>query len=192
MQLHDTGRRPRRGTAERDTMPKPLILEPFRRTAEDARRFAFEVHKAQTDKTGKPYTDHLVRVQGRLVDKLCTLPETQWDEVFQIAWLHDVIEATAYTAKDLRAEGFSANVVMSVDDLTRDPADDSPYMDWIGRIAQFGDLPLILVKLSDNEDDADPARLALLPEHDRERLAAKFEQSMPVLRAAARVRGWTP
>ncbi|MCJ2075534.1 hypothetical protein MKK68_07665 [Methylobacterium sp. E-016] len=51
-------------------------------------------------------------------------------------------------------------------------------------------LPAILVKLSDNKDNADADRLAKLATATRARLLAKYESSMAILREAAQPRGW--
>lgn len=165
-----------------------MVLEPLRRTAADARAFAYAVHKGQVDKAGRPYTTHLVMVHERLVGKLPGLPHELWDKAQQISWLHDVIEDTEYTADDLRAEGFSWTVIHGVMALTKHGT--GSYMDTINRIAFFEDLHTILVKIADVEDNSDPARLALLPAEIRARLEKKYGAALPVLKAAAERLGW--
>ncbi|TXM64652.1 hypothetical protein [Methylobacterium sp. WL120] len=55
---------------------------------------------------------------------------------------------------------------------------------------RIASLPAILVKLSDNEDDADADRMAKLAAATRARLLAKYESSMAMLREDAQPRGW--
>ncbi|TXM74607.1 metal-dependent phosphohydrolase [Methylobacterium sp. WL103] len=173
-------------------MTRPLLLRPLRRTASDAEAFARAVHDTQTDKAGDPYVTHLVRVVGRASAKLAGLPgilsgETVC-ELLQIAWLHDVIEDTPYDGDHLLAEGFSERVVHGVTTLSN--LAETPYPDFIAGIVAHASLPAILVKLSDNEDNADPDRLAKLDAATRARLLAKYEPSTASLRAAARAKGW--
>ena len=173
-------------------MTRPLILPPLRRTVSDAEAFARAVHDTQADKAGYPYLTHLVRVVGRTSAKLAGLPGILSGgtvcELLQIAWLHDVIEDTPYDGDHLRAEGFSEPVVHSVTALSN--LTETPYPVFIAGIVAHASLPAILVKLSDNEDNADPDRLAKLDAATRARLLAKYGPSMASLRAAARAKGW--
>jgi len=172
---------------------RALILSPLRRTASDAQRFASIVHEGQVDKAGRPYVEHLNRVDARVLLVLspgCPFwSDEEVDEARQIAWLHDGVEDTSITAQDLIAEGFSPSVVSSVLMLTRhDPS--TRYSIWVQEITEQSRLPTILVKLADVEDNSDPERLALLPEETRDRLLKKYEPAKEVLRAAARRKGW--
>jgi len=158
---------------------RPLILPPLRRTVADAREFAWAMHKSQKDKAGLPYLGHLERVQARLLAMLDKVHDIQRSEARQIAWLHDVIEDTPYTADDLLDEGFHRDVVNAVKLLSKPPGC-LRYLDWIGHIAELGTLPTILVKIADIEDNSDPERLALLDEPTRERLKKKGHSSFEV------------
>ena len=74
-----------------------------------------------------------------------------------VAILHDVVEDSAVTLDDLRAEGFSTEVVEAIDHVTR-RADES-YEAFIERIAPH---PLARrVKLADLEDNMDMTRLEI-------------------------------
>ena len=173
-------------------MSYPLVLRPLRRTVIDAEAFARAAHEGQKDKAGEPYITHLVRVVGRTSAKLAGLPGVlsgeQVCELLQIAWLHDVIKDTPYDSDHLRSESFSERVVRSVYALSN--LREAPYPDFIGGIVAHAPLSAIFVKLSDNEDNSDPERLAKLSEATRSRLLAKYEPAMAMLREAARAKGW--
>ena len=173
-------------------MTQLLILRPLRRTVIDAETFARAAHEGQKDKADEPYIRHLTRVVDRSSAKLAGLPGVFSSEVvcelLQIAWLHDVIENTPHGSDHLRGEGFSERVVQSVYALSN--LTETPYPDFIEGITRHASLQAILVKLSDNEDNADPERLAKLDEATQARLLAKYEPSMMMLREAARARGW--
>lgn len=172
-------------------MTRKLILPPLVRTARDAETFARHAHLGQLDKVGDTYICHLERVAARVRE---WAPFLSWDrmsadEIVQAAWLHDVVEDTPYSFADLRREGFSEWVNQTVQGLTKDTSES--YQEWIEGIAT--DVPsVILVKLADNLDNADPRRVALVAETDRDRLRSKYEASIPVLREAAFSYGWKP
>ena len=173
-------------------MSMPLILRPLRRIVIQAEEFARAAHGDQKDKAGEPYVRHLVRVVGRTSAKLAGLPGVLSGEavceLLQIAWLHDVIGDTPYSSGHLRAEGFSERVVQSAFALSN--LSKVPYMAFVAGIVAHASLSAILVKLSDNEDNADPERLARLDEATQARLLSKYEPSMTLLREAARAKGW--
>ena len=102
--------------------------------------------------------------------------------------LGNCIENTAYGSNHLRIEGFSERVVQGVYAFSN--LSDAPYLAFIAGIAAHASLLAIFVKLSDNEDNADPQRLAKLDEVKRNRLLAKYEPSMAMLREAAQAQGW--
>lgn len=166
---------------------RKLVLPPLVRTARDAEAFARHAHFGQFDKVGDTYICHVERVVARV--RVFAPWASAVDGAVQVAWLHDVVEDTPYTADDLKAEGFDHAVVSTVCLLTRDGG--GPYARFIQDIAS-DTLTAILVKLADNLDNADPHRLALAPEEDRDRLRRKYAASIPILREAAFARGWTP
>ena len=99
-----------------------------------------------------------------------------------------MIGDTPYSSEHLRAEGFSERVVQGAFALSN--LSKVPYMTFVAGIVAHASLSAILVKLSDNEDNADPERLAQLDEATQARLLAKYEPSMTLLREAARAKGW--
>lgn len=175
-------------------MGRPLVLPLLRRTAADACRFARAVHAGQLDKAGAAYIGHVSSVAERVARLAAEVPawgELERDEAEQIAWLHDVVEDTAYGAPELVAEGFSGAVVLGVLGLTKPPLP-VPYRDWIGSLIRHGDLALVLVKLADVRDNSDPRRLAVLDPETRARLARKYGPAEDALAEAAVSLGWRP
>jgi (p)ppGpp synthase/HD superfamily hydrolase len=73
---------------------------------------AFEVallaHQGQTDKSGAPHIGHVVRVCANV----------QGEEARIVALLHDVVEDTDITLKEIRDQ-FGAKIAKSVDALTK-------------------------------------------------------------------------
>lgn len=134
-------------------------------------------HLDQVDKGGQPYWTHPVRVAARL---LLRAPDIDPDAV-KAALLHDVIEDTSFDEITLSAHGFSPRVIWLVRQLARDKLDGLTYAQWIKKLAATRDFDLISIKLADNEDNADPDRLALLP-MGVTALRAKYEASMVKLR----------
>ena len=112
-----------------------------------ALRIAFDAHKDQVDKTGLPYVFHPYHLAEQM--------ETE-DEVC-IALLHDVVEDSTITIDDLRAEGFSGNVIDALVLLTHDCEKKSEYTDYIREIKTN---PLATkVKLADLRHNSDETRV---------------------------------
>jgi len=75
---------------------------------------ATSAHKGQTRWSGAPYIMHPLAVSG-IVSK-----QFPGDEAARIAAvLHDVVEDTEISLDDLRAAGFSEDIVMAVDAVTK-------------------------------------------------------------------------
>ncbi len=74
-----------------------------------ALNLARRVHRGQTDKVGVDYIFHPVRV--------ALFGRTEEEKI--VGLLHDVVEDTATTLDDLRREGFSEEIVLAVDAITR-------------------------------------------------------------------------
>ena len=135
----------------------------------NAYRLASRLHKGQTDKAGQPYIEHLTRVFLRV--------QYEGGGANQqiAALLHDCIEDGHTTAEDLVcAAGVPQNAVDLVVTLTR--RDGQDYMEYLAGVK--AEPRAALVKMADLEDNADPARLAMLPEKDAQRLRKKYNQAM--------------
>ncbi|CAO4167928.1 HD domain-containing protein [Methylorubrum aminovorans] len=143
--------------------------------------FARRAHSGQVDKGGAPYTGHLGRVaaRARAHAEVLGLPLQHAEWCQQVGWLHDTIEDTGTTADDLLDAGFDPAVVQAVQLLTR-PAG-KPYLECVAGIIASGDRLAMIVKLSDNEDNLDPARALPLapPEH-----GLRYQRSAEMLRVA--------
>jgi len=125
-------------------------------TVEDAIEIAVAAHRGQTDKAGQPYVLHPLRLMAQM--------HTEAEQIAAV--LHDVVEDSNWTFEQLRARGFSDEVVTALDCLTR--RDGELYETFIERAAAH---PVARrVKLADVEDNLDVRRLAELTERDRERL----------------------
>jgi (p)ppGpp synthase/HD superfamily hydrolase len=143
--------------------------------------FARRVHAGQVDKGGVPYTGHLGRVAARArahADAL-KLPQQHAEWCQQVGWLHDTIEDADVTADDLLDAGFDPAVVQAVQLLTRPKG--KPYLECVAGIIASGDRLAMIVKLSDNEDNLDPARA--LPSAPPE-LGLRYRRSAEMLRTA--------
>ena len=134
----------------------------------DIPALAARLHDGHLDKAGAPYVTHLARVAAILKRRW---PQASADEV-AAAWLHDALEDTAADEAALVAEGVSAETVRIVRAVTRPEGSD--YLAWIAALADSGDIAVLRVKLADNEDNRDPARVAALP-GAAERVATRYE-----------------
>jgi (p)ppGpp synthase/HD superfamily hydrolase len=117
---------------------------------------AAAAHDNQLDKRGVPYILHPTRVM--IVAEQLGLD----DEALQIAVLHDTIEDTDLTLRDLRKAHFSDRVIEGVDALTRRNKKnavngvDETYKQFVHRAAKNADARKI--KMIDNADNMRPER----------------------------------
>ncbi|WP_031476846.1 HD domain-containing protein [Streptomyces bicolor] len=128
-------------------------------------------HEGQTDKAGRPYTEHLRAVADGV--------RTRGGDPEQIAaaWLHDAVEDDALDERWLAEAPLSPRTKAIVLALTkRDGESPESYAQRI--LATDGAL---LVKQSDLAHNADPTRLALLDEATRKRLTEKYAKMRALL-----------
>ena len=123
-------------------------------------------HKGQTDKAGKPYIEHPLRVMNQMKS----------EEEKIVAVLHDIVEDTNISLNDLRNEGFSEEVVSAVECLTKQ--DGENYNSYIERIS-FNPLA-VKIKLADLEDNRDLTLLPQATDKDLERLE-KYDKALEKL-----------
>ncbi len=98
------------------------------------------------DEHGQPYIEHTMRVISKM--------ETEEEKI--VAALHDVIEDTEMSLRDLQAEGFSREVLEAVGMLTK--RSDMTYFDYIDDISCTS-LPA-KVKIAEIEDNQDERRVS--------------------------------
>ena len=96
----------------------------------DAKELAKKLHEGMTDKYGNPYFEHLERV----ADRVWEMEYDMVDETSEInlyvaaAYLHDVIEDTDYSVKEL-TDKFGEVIAEAVKLLTRDK--EETYADYV-------------------------------------------------------------
>lgn len=117
---------------------------------------AAKAHQGQVDKAGYPYILHPLRAMF-----------SRKDETERIcAVLHDVIEDTDVTFKDLRNEGFSEEVLAALDALTK--RDNENYDEFIDRVLK--NKIACHVKLADLFDNMDLSRIKEPMQRDYDRI----------------------
>lgn len=106
---------------------------------------ATKAHNGQLDKGGKPYILHPLRVMQSCnsdLEKICAV-------------LHDVIEDTNISLIELREEGFSEEVLVILDLLTKKEQED--YSTFIDRIST--NETACRVKIADLQDNMNLSRI---------------------------------
>lgn len=136
---------------------------------EKAILIATNAHKGQLDKGGSPYILHPLRlmlVMHNETEKICAV-------------LHDVIEDTDITLDYLRTEGFSEEVLSSLDALTR--RNNETYDEFINRIIK--NKIASHIKLADLRDNMDLSRIKNPIQKDYERIEKYRKASNLILDA---------
>ncbi len=140
-------------------------------TTAEVEATARAAHAGQTDKAGRPYAEHLravaegVRARGGDEEQIAA------------AWLHDAVEDDRLTEQWLREAALTQrtkDIVLAVTKRSGEPPE--AYAARI--LATPGAL---LVKDADLAHNADPARLAVLDEATRTRLAGKYTRMRALL-----------
>ena len=123
--------------------------------------FATSMHRGQTDKAGRPYILHPLRVLNNL--GLDATLEQQ-----MAALLHDTMEDCGVTRELLEQQGFPEQVIVAVEHLTKDEAAQADYSQAIDRVLLN---PIaIRVKLADLTDNMDLSRIDNPSEKDLARV----------------------
>lgn len=126
-----------------------------------ALRLCFDAHAGQLDRAGIPYAHHPLHVAESMTSEDATC----------VALLHDVLEDTDVTLDDLRAEGFSEEVLEALALLRREPGTD--YLDYV-RALRGNDLARE-VKIADLRHNSQLERLDEAGPADLERLRRYME-----------------
>lgn len=122
-------------------------------------QFAASKHVTQTDKGGRAYILHPLRMMMRL--------RTNDDELMAIAVLHDVVEDCKVSFDGLREIGMTERVITGVRALTKQNGE--TYEQFICRLADNRDA--MLVKREDLRDNSDITRLKGITDKDVARMA---------------------
>jgi len=134
---------------------------------------AAEAHRGQVDKAGEAYILHPLRVMLHM--------RTEPERIAAV--LHDLLEDTGWVPEQLRAEGFSEEVLRALDHLTR--REGEGYLAFVRRAAR--DPVAWAVKRADLEDNMDLSRIPHPTEKDRARLE-RYRQALEILEKAGEAR----
>lgn len=127
---------------------------------------ATKAHSGQTDKAGKPYILHPLRLMARF--------STETEMI--VAVLHDVIEDSDTTCDDLKSAGFSDEVINAIGCLTKRKNEN--YDSFISRIS--GNDLARGIKIEDIKDNLDLTRLSQITEKDLRRIE-KYHRALKTL-----------
>ncbi len=151
---------PRRATlpaVQPDTRRIQLSESTNEHLFDKALRLAVHAHAGHVDRAGRPYLLHVLQVAGGCSDDLMAAT---------VAALHDVVEDSTLTLRDLKDQGFPPLVVDAVDALTR--REGESYEDSIERVAKNG--LAVKVKRADLQNNLDIRRLTQVSSADIGRL----------------------
>lgn len=133
---------------------------------EKAEEIARKAHLGQKDKAGVDYIYHPLWVSAHV----------DGEKAKTAALLHDVLEDTSVTSKDLLNQGIPREIVNSVIVLTRKPGED--YFDYVKRVKK--DPVARLVKISDLKHNMNLSRLQKITEEDIKR-SKKYRKALEYL-----------
>lgn len=134
-----------------------------------ASALAYKAHLGQVDKGGHPYIMHPIAVASN------SLLETSEEKV--VGWLHDVLEDTDITLKELQ-DVFPPTVTDALVLLNHDKA--VPYMDYIQTIIDSKNIIAIKVKMADLENNMQLNRIPNPTDRDFERVE-KYKRAYNML-----------
>lgn len=143
-------------------------------TKKEAEAFEWAVISHAGQKYGEmPYFTHLLDVRGNL-------PDTAAQSTRIAAILHDIVEDTAVTRREVAVK-FGETVATVVDLVTKD--ENLSYMENIQRIIDSGNKGAMQVKLADNYANQAGDK-SHMKEARRKRLTDKYNMSIRMLREA--------
>ena len=126
-----------------------------------------KAHAGQVDKAGADYYLHPFAVAD-----MC---KTEEEKI--VALLHDVVEDTDVTLKDLAGLGFSTTILDALGSLTH--ASDEDYFDYIARVKK--NKLATTVKINDLTHNSDLSRLINITPKDIARVE-KYSRCLAILR----------
>ena len=107
---------------------------------EKAIEIATRAHAGVLDKGGVPYIYHPLAVASQVTKR--------GEDVEAAAILHDVVEDTHLSLRDLSREGMPDRVLFLVEGMTHIKGQET-YFEYIDRIISSGDVDLMLIKRAD-------------------------------------------
>lgn len=134
---------------------------------EKALKIAYKAHENQFDKGGEPYINHPLHIAKMLNSE---------DEIIT-ALLHDVIEDSNITKKDLIDFGFNKNVINALSCLTRKRNED--YFSYINKVKS--NTLAKKIKILDLEHNLDVKRLSKITNKDLQRIE-KYKKALAILK----------
>lgn len=154
-----------------------VIIMIYTELTNKALTIAYRAHHGQLDKSGMPYIFHPVHLAEQMKDEISVC----------VALLHDVLEDTAVTAKELEML-FPHEVMIPVKLLTREKG-----IDYFEYIKKLRDNPVAMtVKLADLEHNMDQTRFAGCAQVSREQLNKwknKYSKAKKILYSCTSERG---
>lgn len=142
-------------------------LEQEQNLVNKAYLFACEAHKNQTDKAGKPYIGHPVKVASMV----------EGETRKAAALLHDTVEDTSAEISDIEYY-FGEKIAGIVNVLTRKKG--KTYMEYIEDIKRYPDPEAKDIKIADLTHNMDLSRLQQITEKDSKR-REKYKRAMDFL-----------
>ena len=131
-----------------------------------AKEVAKKYHAGQVDKSGVDYFKHVETVAKSLPG----------DVAKSVGFLHDIIEDTELTAKDLKRMGFTDEIVGAVVAMTKRRGES--YEDYLHRVKK--NRIARVVKLADLKHNMDMSRIKNPTEKDFKRLE-KYKKAVKFL-----------
>lgn len=135
--------------------------------------FATNMHSGQFDKGGKPYILHCMKVLH--------YTKSEDEDVMCAAVLHDVIEDTKATYRDLYDIGMTAGCVDAIHALTKQPG--QTHEEYKAKVK--GDKIARIVKMADLRHNSDLRRLKGVTEKDVARVAKYMQFYQELLEMSA-------
>ena len=121
-----------------------------------------------TDKEGKPYINHLIRVSNNLENK----------NTKTAGLLHDVLEDIEYMDEEKLNELNFNNEIISLIKIVTNTKKDKSYSEYITSVLNTNNIEAIKIKYADMSDNFNKERLNKLSENDKERLTKKYEKEI--------------
>lgn len=139
----------------------------YTKQVKKAMRTAYKAHEGQVDIAGMPYIFHPIHLAEQMdtEDSIC------------LALLHDIVEDTDLTIKELRKRGFKEEVLIALELITKKP--DEEYFSYIKKVKES---PLATqVKIADLKHNMDVSRLKKPSKYSEKRIK-KYKKALSLLK----------